>query len=187
MSAFESTLQTLLAHTETLGLSEGDYLQVCNAMKDAFQKKPEEKKILQGYVNKTPRVIKMKGYTFECLESVTVVYEGSTPNDRQFKSKLTNPKGVVTESIIKGEWADYIQKMIRFLRPTHIEQIYDGLSEHTTFKEWMEEANKQDVTALELESGYRVHPAYEPTDMDDDNIWRGDYTYGRFVDQYRVM
>lgn len=187
MSVFESTLQTLLAHTESLGLSEGDYLQVCNAMKEVFQKKPEDKKIQRHSVNTTRRIIKMKGYTFECLRSEFTIYDGEIPTLYQFKVKQTNPKGVVTESSIKGEWQEHIQKMLRFLRPQKIEQIYDNLSDEVTVREFMEEARNQDILSLEMEKEYRESPAYEPSEYDEDNVWRGDYSYGRFIDQYRIM
>jgi len=186
MSVFESTLQTLLAHTETLDLSEGDYLQVCNAMKEVFQKKPEEKKIQSHSVNTTPRVIKMKGYTFECLKSEYTVYY-TIPTEYKFKVKQTNPKGVITESTIEGQWSEYIQKMIRFLRPQKIEQTYDCHTEETTLVAFMEDAKHQDIVSLEMEKQYRESPAYEPNEYDEDDVWRGDYSYGRFIDQYRVM
>jgi len=190
MSVFESTLQTLLAHTETLGLNEGDYLQVCNAMKEVFQKKPVEKKIRNTQYNTTQRIVKMKNYTFECLSSTTVHYLGPHAPDYEFKLRQTNPKGLVTERTVNHQWIDYMDKMMLHLRPQHIEQIIDGVSSHTTFKEFMEEAKNQDILELKLETEFEASPDHTEDDDDDRHerkMWRGDYSYYRFAQQYRFI
>ena len=191
MSVFESTLQTLLAHTETLGLNEGDYLQVCNAMKEVFQKKPEGKVIRNTQHNTTQRIVKMKNYTFECLSSTTTHYMGPHAPDYQFKLKQTNPKGLVTERTINDQWVDYMDKMMVHLRPIHIEQIFEGVSSHTTFKEFMEEAKNQDVLEFKLEAEYEATPGFVPDDDDDHRyerkMWRGEYGYNRFLQQFRFL
>ena len=191
MSVFESTLQTLLAHTETLGLNEGDYLQVCNAMKEVFQKKPVEKKIRDTQYNTTQRIVKMKNYTFECLSSTTTHYMVPHAPDHEFKLRQTNPKGLVTERTVNHQWVDYMDKMMLHLRPQHIEQIFEGVSCHTNYKEFMEEAKNQDALELTLEAAYEATPGHTAEDYSDDHyerkMWRGEYSYWRFTQQYRFI
>lgn len=187
MSVFESTLQTLLAHTETLGLNEGDYLQVCNAMKEVFQKKPEEKKIQHQIIDTSDKSIKMKGYIFQHLESRAVHYVGPVPSDFTVRCRLTNPKGITTESTHKDVWSGYIQSMIRFLAPDAVEQTYCGITEKTTFKQFMKDMLESDILDAACEKAYRASDGYDGSHDDDDNLWRGEYHRERFWQQYRVL
>lgn len=187
MSVFESTLQTLLAHTETLGLNEGDYLLVCNAMKDAFQKKPEDKEIHHESITTEEKSIKMNGFTFKHLESRTVHYVGATPDQYSVRVLITKPNGSTGQMIAKGLWSDYIQKMIRFLAPMSIEQTCYGLTQTTTYKEFMQDCMETDIMDAECEALYRASDSYQPSDDDHSCSWRGEYHRERFVQQYRVL
>jgi hypothetical protein len=160
-------------------------------MKEVFQKKPEDKKIRMAQHNTTQRIVKMKNYTFECLGSTTIHYIGPHASEFEFKLKQTNPKGLVTERTIKDQWTEYMDKMMAHLRPIHIEQIFEGVSSHTSYKEFMEEAKNQDALEFKLEAEFEATPGYIP-DEDDDHryerkMWRGEYSYHRFLQQFRFL